>query len=48
VFEAEEAIEILKWKAIYETLEGVTDRCEDVTNAIEAIMLKDGVGPAPA
>jgi len=33
-------IEVLKWKAIYETLEGVTDRCEDVANAIQAIMLK--------
>jgi predicted phosphate transport protein (TIGR00153 family) len=41
LFELEgDAIEILKWKEIYETLEGVTDRCEDVTNAIEAIMLK--------
>lgn len=35
-----DAIEVLKWKEIYETLEGVTDRCEDVANAIEAIMLK--------
>ncbi|MBI1847366.1 MAG: DUF47 domain-containing protein [Candidatus Rokubacteria bacterium] len=34
------AIDILKWKEIYETLEGVTDRCDDVSNAIEAIMLK--------
>jgi hypothetical protein len=38
-------IEVLKWKEIYEMLEGVTDRCEDVTNTIEAIMLKEGVGP---
>ena len=33
-------IEIIKWKEIYETLEEVTDRCEDVVNVIEGIMLK--------
>ncbi len=33
-------VEVLKWKEIYEMLESVTDRCEDVANAIEAIMLK--------
>jgi uncharacterized protein len=44
LFEAgADAIEVLKWKEIYEMLEGVTDRCEDVTNTIETIMLKDGV-----
>lgn len=32
--------DILKWKEIYETLEEVTDRCEDVANAIEAIALR--------
>ena len=31
------AAEILKWKEIYEILESVTDRCEDVANVIEAI-----------
>jgi predicted phosphate transport protein (TIGR00153 family) len=41
-----DVIEILKWKEIYETLEGITDRCEDVTNTIETIMLKEGVRPA--
>jgi uncharacterized protein len=41
-------IEILKWKEIYETLEGVTDRCEDVSNAIETIMVKDSVSHAPS
>ncbi|HYB72416.1 MAG TPA: DUF47 family protein, partial [Candidatus Sulfotelmatobacter sp.] len=29
--------EVLKWKEIYELLEAVTDRCEDVANVIEAI-----------
>ncbi len=31
---------ILKWKEIYELLEAVTDRCEDVANAVEAIALR--------
>jgi phosphate transport system protein len=29
--------EVMKWKEIYELLEAVTDRCEDVANVIEAI-----------
>ena len=33
-------IDVLKWTDIYRTMEGVTDRCEDVANAIEAILLK--------
>ena len=33
---------MIKWKEIYETLEEVTDRCEDVANVIEGIMLKMG------
>jgi len=33
-------IEVIKWKEIYETMEVVTDRCEDVANVIEAIILK--------
>jgi len=33
-------IEIIKWKEIYETMEIVTDRCEDVANVIEGILLK--------
>ncbi len=35
-----DAIEITKWKEIYEVLEVVTDRCEDVANAVESIALK--------
>jgi hypothetical protein len=35
-------IEVIKWKEIYETLEEVTDRCEDVVNVIEGIFLKMG------
>ncbi len=33
-------IEVIKWKEIYETMEVVTDRCEDVANVIEGIILK--------
>src|SRR5258705_353127 len=41
LFEAQaDPIEVIKWKEIYETLETVTDRCEDVANVIEGIILK--------
>jgi predicted phosphate transport protein (TIGR00153 family) len=35
-------IAVIKWKEIYETMEVVTDRCEDVVNVIEGIVLKMG------
>jgi len=35
-----DAIEVIKWKELYETMEAVTDRCEDVLNVIEGITLK--------
>jgi hypothetical protein len=31
---------VIKWKEIYEHLEDAADRCEDVANILEAIMLK--------
>jgi predicted phosphate transport protein (TIGR00153 family) len=41
LFEAQgDPIEVIKWKEIYETMETVTDRCEDVVNVIEGIILK--------
>ena len=41
LFETEgDPIEVIKWKEIYETMEIVTDRCEDVANVIEGIILK--------
>jgi len=41
MFEAAgDPIEVIKWKEIYETMEIVTDRCEDVANVIESIILK--------
>lgn len=33
-------ISVIKWKEIYETFEEGTDRCEDVANVIERIVLK--------
>lgn len=35
-----DAIELLKLKELYAFLEGATDRCEDVANAIESIIIK--------
>ena len=35
-----DAIEVIKWKELYETMESITDRCEDVVNVIEGIVLK--------
>jgi uncharacterized protein Yka (UPF0111/DUF47 family) len=32
---------IIKWMNIIETLETATDRCEDVANVIEGIVLKN-------
>lgn len=34
-------IDTIKWKELYETMERITDRCEDVVNVIEGIMLKN-------
>lgn len=34
-------VEIIKWKDVYEDLEGAIDRTEDVANILEAIVLKN-------
>ena len=39
--EEEDVREILKLKLIYELLETVTDRCEDVSNIVEGIVLEN-------
>jgi uncharacterized protein Yka (UPF0111/DUF47 family) len=39
--EARDCVYIIKWKEIYEHLEDASDRCEDVANALEAIVLKN-------
>ncbi len=33
-------IDIIKWKEIYEVLEATTDRCEDVADVLESVVLK--------
>ncbi|MFZ2197300.1 MAG: DUF47 family protein [Thermodesulfovibrionales bacterium] len=38
--EVKDPILIIKWKEIYEHLEDASDRCEDVANVLEAIVLK--------
>ena len=39
--ETKDCVFIIKWKEIYEHLEDASDRCEDVANALEAIVLKN-------
>jgi predicted phosphate transport protein (TIGR00153 family) len=33
-------LEVLKWRDIYDNLEGATDRCEDVANILEGVVLE--------
>ena len=41
LFEQEkDPINLMKWKEIYEVLETATDRCEDVANVVEQIVIK--------
>lgn len=37
-----DAVEIIKLREIYDQLEGATDRCEDVANVLEGVVLKYG------
>jgi uncharacterized protein Yka (UPF0111/DUF47 family) len=32
---------VIKWKEIYENIELATDRCEDVANVIEGVVLEN-------
>jgi hypothetical protein len=38
--EEKDPITVIKWKEIYELLETSTDRCEDVANVIEGVILE--------
>lgn len=38
--DSKDPIEVMKWKEIYDFVEGATDRCEDVANTLEAIVIK--------
>ena len=33
-------LSIMKWKEIYDLMETATDRCEDVANVIEGVVLE--------
>jgi uncharacterized protein Yka (UPF0111/DUF47 family) len=35
-------IAVIKWKEIYDFLEAAMDRCEDVANLLESVMVKHG------
>jgi predicted phosphate transport protein (TIGR00153 family) len=39
--EEKNPIEVIKWKEIFELLETATDRCEDVANIIEGVVLEN-------
>jgi uncharacterized protein len=42
LFEEEKnPVEIIKWKEIYEVIETAVDKCEDVSNVIESVILKN-------
>ena len=38
--EEKDAVEIIKWKEIFDFLEQATDRCEDVANVLEGVVVK--------
>jgi len=39
--EEKDPIQLIKWKEIYETLERVSDKCEDAVNILESVVLKN-------
>jgi len=41
LFNKKNPIEIIKYKEIYEFLEDLTDKCEDIANVIESILVKN-------
>ena len=40
--EEHDPIVVMKWKETLDFLEDATDRCEDVANVLEGVMLKHG------
>ena len=40
LFDKKDAIEIIKYKEIYNFLENVLNKCEDIANVIESIVVK--------
>ena len=41
LLEGRDAFEFFRWKAIYDLLEDATDRCEDVADVLNAIVMKN-------
>ena len=39
--EEKDPIQLIKWKEIFETLEKATDRCEDASNILESVVVKN-------
>jgi len=39
--EEKDPVQIIKWKEIFEVMESAVDKCEDVSNVIESIILKN-------
>jgi uncharacterized protein Yka (UPF0111/DUF47 family) len=39
--EEKDAVQVLIWKEIYEDVENAIDRCEDVANVIEGVVLEN-------
>ena len=40
LFESYTAVDIIKWKEVYDQLEGATDRCEEIAVILEGIVIK--------
>ena len=38
--EEKDPVQIIKWKEIFEVIETAVDKCEDVANVIEGVILK--------
>ena len=38
----QDPIAVIKWKEIFDFLEATTDRCEDVANLLEGVIVKNG------
>jgi uncharacterized protein Yka (UPF0111/DUF47 family) len=46
LFEDEkDPVQIIKWKEIFEVIETAVDKCEDVSNVIESVILKNAWSP---
>ena len=39
--EEKDPVQIIKWKEIFEVMEAAVDKCEDVSNVIESVILKN-------